>query len=263
MYLGVYWYYGFPTGLYDFDYFSFSRGLGGHADNPAELTATLRAPATDALLRQLATLVNRHPEGWLFVRRYGLDTLRISTGGHQLTDYDFMFAQAVEALLGEAGAELVAAPGLAEPTQTLRLAVESTRSLAYPRQQLLQLVSTGPGRYNAETLALRLDCHLSRPAKEDFIGALAAVAREGGLQAFYYFEKVVAGTVNLMLFFTNGRQGIGLQAKRYTEVAPFESAVAAVLQQYQAREGHRGGLASYPREGPTIELMVDQDFVLG
>jgi hypothetical protein len=49
MVLGVYWYYGFPEGLYHFDFFTHRPGIGGSSGGPAELTATVHAPDPAAL----------------------------------------------------------------------------------------------------------------------------------------------------------------------------------------------------------------------
>jgi hypothetical protein len=43
MILGTYWYFHFPTSLYEFDYFEFKNSHGGHADNPAELITNIKA----------------------------------------------------------------------------------------------------------------------------------------------------------------------------------------------------------------------------
>ena len=67
MLLGVYWYYGFPEGLYHFDFFAYRPGIGGSSGGPAELTATVQAPDPAALLAEVRTVAARYPDGYLDV----------------------------------------------------------------------------------------------------------------------------------------------------------------------------------------------------
>jgi hypothetical protein len=53
MILGTYWYFGFPTGLYEFEYFEFGPGYGGHADNPAELVTYIEVEFPERMIYDL------------------------------------------------------------------------------------------------------------------------------------------------------------------------------------------------------------------
>ncbi len=80
MLLGVYRYYGFSKSLYHFDFFTFRPGLGGYTDGPAELMATVQAPAPGA--RRAA----RSPDGCLAGGAYGAQ-LHLTLGNYARTDY--------------------------------------------------------------------------------------------------------------------------------------------------------------------------------
>ena len=104
MNLGVYWYFGFPEGLYNFEYLTFQKGNGGHADNPAELITNIIVQKPDDLIDKLKLLINQHKEGFLFIYRDN-NRLQIVTGGYQLFDYDFLLAKEVELLLKNENAD--------------------------------------------------------------------------------------------------------------------------------------------------------------
>jgi hypothetical protein len=68
--------------------------------------------------------------------------------------------------------------------------------------------------------------------------------------------------VNLMVFFGNGRQGVGGQPLRYTDTAALKTAMLACLVAHGGQPRHLGGYpADYPRRGPHVVRMVDAAFV--
>nr|GFD05826.1 hypothetical protein [Tanacetum cinerariifolium] len=91
MLLGVYWYYGFPEGLYHFDFFAYRPGIGGSSGGPAELTATVQAPDPAALLAEVRAVATRYPDGYLDVYAQG-PLVRLMLGDWALTDYTFHLA---------------------------------------------------------------------------------------------------------------------------------------------------------------------------
>ena len=79
----------------------------------------------------------------------------------------------------------------------------------------------------------------------------------------YYFDREVAQEVNLMLFFSNGRQGVGGCPLRYTDVGALAEAVARELAAHRGRAGYRGSWPTdYPTRGPHVVRIVDEDLVL-
>ena len=66
-----------------------------------------------------------------------------------------------------------------------------------------------------------------------------------------------------MLFFGNGRQGVGGQPLRYTDTEALNTAVLACLAAHQGQPRHLGGYPdAYPRRGPHVVRVVDAAFTL-
>ncbi|WP_345049613.1 hypothetical protein [Hymenobacter glaciei] len=262
MLLGVYWYYGFPTGLYHFDFFTFRPGLGGHADGPAELTATVYAPAPIALLDQVRALAARYPEVHLVGDAQG-QYLRLTLGGYSLSDYAFYVARELEKVLRGQQATLTAG-AMPAGAEFLRLAAPQDMTPPYHSGGILQAVSSSPGHCQAETRYLRLDCHLPLARKSGFVEALDKVCQEIALDVLYYFDLEIGQQVNLMLFFSNGRQGVDGQPLRYTNANSLADSVAQCLAAHGGQPSHPGNYpAHYPKRGPHIVRMVDAAFMLG
>jgi hypothetical protein len=261
MLLGVYWYYGFPEDLYHFDFFSFRAGLGGHADGPAELTVTVRAPDPAGLLAAVQAVATRYPEGYIFGKAHGA-LLRLDLGDYALTDYTFQVAGELENVLRQYHATPTTEP-LPADTPLLRLAAphDPTPPYRYGDGQL-QAVSSHPGRHQGQAALLRLDCHLPLAQQADFLAALNDVCEQFDLDVLYYFDRKIGLQLNLMVFFGNGRQGVGGQPLRYTDTAALKIAVLASLAAHGGQAKHLGAYANYPSRGPHIVRVVDADFVL-
>jgi hypothetical protein len=262
MLLGVYWYYGFPEGLYHFDFFTFGAGRGGHADGPAELMATVRAPDPVALLAAVQAVAARYPEGYIFGNAHGA-VLRLDLGDYALTDYTFHVAGELEKVLRQHHATPTTEP-IPTDTPRLRLAEphDPTPPYSYGDGQL-QAVSSHPGQHQAQAALLRLDCHLPLAQKADFLAALNDLCAQFALAVLYYFDHKIGLQLNLMVFFGNGRQGVGGQPLRYTDTAAFKTATLAALATHGGQTEHLGAYpAAYPRRGPHVVRVVDADFVL-
>jgi hypothetical protein len=262
MLLGVYWYYGFPDDLYHFDFFTFQAGRGGHADGPAELTATVQAPNPAALLAAVQAVAARYPEGYVFGKLHGA-LLHLALSDYALTDYTFHVAGELEKVLRHHHAtpttELLPAD-----TPLLRLAEphDPTPLYSYGDGQL-QAVSSHPRKHHAQAALLRLDCHLPLAQQADFLTALEGLCKQFGLDVLYYLDRKISLQVNLMVFFGNGRQGVGGQPLRYTDTAALKTAVLAALAAHGGQPEHLGHYpADYPGRGPHVVRVVDADFVL-
>jgi len=262
MLLGVYWYYGFPEGLYHFDYFTFRPGIGGSSGGPAELTATVQAPDPAALLTRVRAVAARYPDGYLEGYAHG-SLVRLVLGDWALTDYTFHVAGELETVLRQQQATPTTEP-LPADTPLLRLAEPQDPTSPYSYGDgVLQAVSSRPGRHRAEVALLRLDCHLPLAQQAGFLAGLEALCAQFALDVLYYFDRKIAPQVNLMLFFGNGRQGVGGQPLRYTDTTAHKAAVLACLAAHGGQSGHLGDYpAYYPRRGPHVMRMADADFVL-
>jgi hypothetical protein len=266
MLLGVYWYYGFPKDLYHFDFFTFRPGRGGHADGPAEFTATVRAPDPAALLAQVRAVAARYPDGYLDAYAFGKaphERLHLDLGDYALTDYTFHLAGELENVLRQQQAAPTT-ESLPPDTPLLRLAEPHDPTPPYQYGDgLLQAVSSAPQKQQAEVALLRLDCHLPLARQADFLAALGALCEQSGLDVLYYLDYEVPPQTNLMVLLGNGRQGVGGQPLRYTDPAALKTAVLASLAAHEGQAGHLGGYpAHYPRRGPHVVRMVDAAFIL-
>ncbi len=261
MLLGVYWYRYFPEGLYRFDFFTFRAGLGGHADGPAELTATVQAPDPPALLAEVRAVASRHPEVRLSGEARG-PFLRLTVGGYTLSDYAFFVAGELEKVFRRQHAALATEP-LPAGAQSSCLTTPEEDATQPVSGGLLQAVSSPAGRYRADTLSLRLDCHLPLAHKSAFLADLNQRCQAASLDVLYYLDYEVPPQVNLMLFFSNGRQGVGGQPLRYTNAHALTVPVALCLANHEGQPGHLGSYPEYyPENGPHIVRMADAAFVL-
>ena len=260
MNLGVYWYFGFPEGLYNFEYFTFQKGNGGHADNPAELITNIIVQKPDDLIDKLKLLIDQHKEGFLFIYRDN-NRLQIVTGGYQLFDYDFLLAKEVELLLKNDNAELTTNSKF-ETNQLVKLSGANKKDQSLPTKKYLQVVGSNLRKANAETMSLRLDCCLAIKNKGSFINKLSEIAKSVNINVFYYYDCDFSDKTNLMLFFTNGRQGLDLQPKQEINILSFEQKIEQLFTEYQVTVGHQRGDNIYPKNGPNIQLIVDKEYIL-
>ena len=262
MLLGVYWYYGFPEGLYHFDFFAYRPGIGGSSGGPAELAATVRAPDPAALLAAVQAVATRYPEGYIFGKTHG-EVLHLDLGDWGLPDYTFFVASELEKVLRQQQAVLTTKLLPADvPLLRLAEAHDPTPPYSYGDGQL-QAVSSRPGKHRAEIALLRLDCHLPLAQQAYFIAALDDLCAQFGLDVLYYSDRKIGLQLNLMVFFGNGRQGVGGRPLRYTDTAVLKAAVLASLAAHEGQTGHLGSYpAGYPRRGPHVVRVVDADFIL-
>lgn len=261
MILGTYWYFDFPTGLYEFDFFKFYKGYGGHADNPAELSATFEAVRPEVIIEDLRKLIAQYAQGFLLVH-HNAHQLKIATRAHHLFDYDFLLIEEVEKIVEKHGARPAPDKVLVKPTPIKLYGENSKNNISYPQHTFLQVVGSELKKHHAENLKLRVDCNLDLKHKKDFIEDVRSIAKEEGLDVFYYYDSEVKNTANLMLFFTNGRQGLNLKPKKYTGTVRFGNKLEQALMRHQAKAGFIAGYEHYPKNGPYIEMIIEQDMIL-
>lgn len=261
MILGTYWYFAFPTDLYKFDFFEFKKGYGGHVDNPAELVASFETAHPGKIIDDLKELIDRYPEGTLFICQEN-NKLRIGTAGHQLFDYDFLIITEVEKLLKNHKAYLIKDEGFSNPAITRICNKTDQDKIIYPKKGFLQVVGSDLKKHNAENVKLRLDCHLELADKDKFVNELKAVATEEQIDVFFYYDQDFNDKTNLMLFFTNGRQGLHLAKKKFIDTARMEEKIEKIALANKVEFGHISGAGLYPQNGPKIEMMIEQEFIL-
>ena len=241
MLLGVYWYYGFPEGLYSFDFFTFQAGRGGHADGADDHRARAQ------LIRPAGRRASRGgslPDGYLFGKAHD-SLLHLDLGDYALTDYTFHVASELEQVLRQQQATFTTELLPAE-APLLRLAAPQDPTLPYSYGDgQFQAVSSAPRKHQAQLALMRLDCHLPLARQADLLAAIEALCVQFGLDVLYYFDRKIPPQVNLMVFFGNGRQGVSGQPLRYTDTAALKTAVLACLAKQGGQPQHLG---DYPAD---------------
>ena len=238
MIVGVYWYFKFPDHLYDFQFFKFFPGLGGHADNPAELAARIQVKNTDDFIPKLEALKSDFKKTYLHLNIDG-NQIIINIGDHMLFDFHFQFAEEVEELLIRENAVLLDA--------SLPFTIQSSKNYPPEREEFkniehrfIQMVGSDFKKSNAEHYAARIDCNLPLQYKKELIDDLIRISREENLHVFYYNDFDFKDHCNLMLFFTNGRQkketiqkvdinSFGRKVRQLSQKYPFNSVILEVL----------------------------------
>lgn len=258
MILGVYWYFKSPENLYHFNFFKFFEGYGGHADNAAELAARVQVENIDDFIGKLEDLKTLFKESFLFLN-INENQLIISIGSHQLFDFDFQFALEIEELLIRENALLLDS-GIPFKTLSTKTFHSEGKNFGNNEHRFLQIVGSDFKKNNAENLSIRIDCNLPVADKQFFINGLGSICREENLNVFYYKEHDFNSHCNLMLFFTNGRQN--KDNIQTVNLNSFGNKVRQLTQKYQVYFGHLEGLKYYPQNGPQVELMVDEEYIL-
>ncbi|WP_106915001.1 hypothetical protein [Chryseobacterium aurantiacum] len=258
MILGVYWYFKFPENLYHFKFFRFFEGYGGHADNEAELVARVQVSNIENLIRQLEELKLQFKRTYLSLA-IKEDQLIISIGDHQLFDYHFQFAKKIEDVLIQENAELLGSdsPFKAQLNKNYPPKREDFENIEY---RFIQIVGSEFKKNNAENLSIRIDCNLPLADKKNFIADLIPICQEENINVFYYKDYDFNNHCNLMLFFSNGQQR--KDAIQTVHVNSFGNKVRQLSQKYSLHFGHFGGLSNYPQNGPHIELMIDEEYII-
>jgi hypothetical protein len=262
MILGTYWYFGFPAGLYEFEYFEFGPGYGGHADNPAELVTYVEVELPEKMIHDLRSLVDTYEEGYLFIYQDGRK-MKIGTASHHLYDYDFLFMTEVDKLLKNEKIKKIEKQGF---PHSKFIRIEKKRASGedlynYPGKKILQIVSSDRKKYNAENSFFRLDCNLNTSHKINFIADLKRISEHEGIKVMFYYDFEYKNVTNLILFFTNGRQGLNFSRKQLVNAVSFENKIEGTMLTYDVKPGHEGGY-DFDFNNPGIELMVDREFIM-
>lgn len=257
--LGVYWYFGFPEGLYTYHYFKFFPGYGGRADNPAELSTIVRVNDSVHFLHDLQRGVEHHPFSYLRVTVSG-NLFHISIGGYQLFDFDFKLIEYVDQLLIHSKAEVISHPEFVNPVTHQFIGTKLLQH-TYPRLKTLQVTGSDKKKSNAECCALRLDCHIDTADELNFTQALKELMLQSGINVMYYYRTEKNGMANLMYFFTNGRQGNNSEPV-LVHLSRLDTNIEALMTIHVAEKNHLPDI-EYPAYGArNIVLMRDEEFIL-
>lgn len=257
MILGTYWFYAFPDDLYTYDYFKFRKGLGGQASTPAELLTTVIYKNPTILINELSQLIVQHEDAFIFIDQKE-EHLRIGTGGYYVHDYEFELCKKIEVLFRKLGVSKSNHNDF-QKTEVIRLTNPKEKTIPY-RQKLFQVVGSDIGKHNAESAALRLDCHIKTENKEAFMNDLLSCSDQLNIHVIFYSEKEIETDTNIMLFLTNGRQGVGLQVKQKVNIQSIEEKMEELMLKHQVHLKHLKGIKNYPLGERIFLKTCDKEF---
>lgn len=252
MILGNYWYYHFPKGLYPYHFFEFVKGLGGHADGPAEIRTCVKVTDPDQLLVSLQELVHAHRDASVMVFHLG-PFIAIEVSDYHLFDFEFELCAKIEMMLQDHGATPCTREDL-RGGKLIRMKHPDYIRVEFVPKKLFQVVSTDKAPFNAESISLRLDCLIFISAIEPFLEGLLAYAEHWNINTIYYISKEIGPRTNLMLFFSNGRQGVRLQPKQHVDIARIEKELQSLMDQHKVQHKHLSGQGIYP-SGDRVTLL--------
>lgn len=259
MILGVYWYFKFPDNLYQFKYFQFFQGYGGHTDNLAELQARVEVQHPENILLKFEKLVSQYPSAFLYVG-INENQILISINDYYLFDFYFQLAAEIENILT---AENAISSDVKEPfvKQTEKIFRNNwDGKFTTIQHKFIQIVGSEFKKNNAENLSIRIDCNIPLSHKNDFIKEVKTICSEEKLNIFYYHIAKFNNHCNLMLFFTNGRQK--KDNTQFVNINSFGSKLFELSQKHPLYFGHFKGLEYYPTHNLTIELMKDEEYII-
>ncbi|TZF99656.1 hypothetical protein FW781_06930 (plasmid) [Chryseobacterium panacisoli] len=258
MILGVYWCFKFPDHLYDFTFFKFYPGYGGHADNPAELAARVQVENITDFLIKLEKLKTNFRQTHVQVNING-NQLIINIGDYLLFDYHFQLATEIEELLIRENALLLdsSIPFIIQFNKSYPPERDEFKSIEH---RFIQMVGSDFKKNNAENYMVRIDCNLPLQHKQNLIHDLVQICQEENLNVFYYHDSDFNEHCNLMLFFSNGRQK--KENIQQVDINSFGSKVRLLTQKYSLHFGHFGSFKEYPLQGPHVSLMLDKEYIV-
>ncbi|MDP9960296.1 hypothetical protein [Chryseobacterium lathyri] len=256
MILGVYWYFKFPENVYSFQFFNFLKGFGGHVDNPAELEARVSVDHPESFIKKLEELHFRFKRMYLDIK-VNENQFLISTGDYTLFDEHFQFVSEIERLLFHHNAVLLDLPF--EMKSSRRFSPEN-KNFETIGHRFMQITGSDFKKNNAENLSVRIDCNLPAANKKDLINDLIRICTEENIQVFYYYGCDFKQHSNLMFIFSNGRQMEN--SVQDVDINTFGNKVRRLEQKYPLHFGLFGGMEYYPRNGPFVELITDEEYIL-
>lgn len=259
MILGVYWAFKFPEKIYSYDFFKYRGTKGGHAHSPSELFMNCRTKNPDVLIDKLNKVIVDNPFGRLFIYKKE-DCLSIATGSYFLFDYDFLLTKKIE--------EILKSEQITDINETETKGGELIRIVgdkrfhetdSYPKQGFFQLVGSEITDYNSELYSIRFDCNILSSELNNFLSDLKTILNEENITLAFYIDKIADKRINLMMFFTNGRQGLDLNLLITTNACSLENKIENLKSKYSLEFGFVKGY--YPDSKRKEIMIIDEEFL--
>lgn len=259
MILGVYWAFKFPEKIYSFDFFKYRGTKGGHAHAPSELFMNCKAENPDILIDKLNRVIIDNPFGRLFIYKKE-NCLSIKTGSYFLFDYDFLLTKKIEEILkGEQITDVNETD--TKGGELIRIIGDKRfhESESYPKKGFFQTVGSEITNFNSELSAIRFDCNILNSELRDFLTDLKTILTEENITLAFYIDKIADKRINLMMFFTNGRQGLGLKPLITTDACSLENKIENLKSKYSLEFGFIKGY--YPDSKRKEIMIIDEEFL--
>ncbi|MBI1835858.1 MAG: hypothetical protein HYR91_01190 [Flavobacteriia bacterium] len=263
MTVGTYWYSEFPSKLYNFEYFKFIGGGFGYAEIEAKLVTTIEVNKPYKIISRLKELINSHNEVTLFVFE-GDSQMKIGIESYTLFDYHFLFITEIEKMLREENIKIVNIENDDYKYPKFFFLYDETYQKKKNKwtPSILKLERNNLKNNNGFNIKFRLDCNLSVNHKIAFINEIKTICREHGIEALYFFEKIINQSSNLMILITNGRQGLKLLPTNDINTDLLQSQISFIMKKYNVEIGYSEEITLYQNIEPIIELMGEQEFII-
>jgi len=261
MILGINWFREFPIELYDYKFFNFRRSPGGHADYPAELETLIQTSTCEQLVEQIQELVNCYKQARIFLKIRN-NNLKIMIGWYSLFDFDFSFANEVERLLTKNNVNFSNEEGFTNE-ELLKLGNHNLyNEFKYPKIENSSIVYSSPGKNNAITSSLRIDCNVVKEEYNELIYKLNKIGDECNFNSIYISQKQSKSRdrENLSIFLTNGRQGRNLNEMIVSDGVKTEQMINNLDSENLIQFGQIGDWKFSPSKIKTIVRVEDKEY---
>lgn len=259
MILGINWYREFPNGLYSYKFFEFRRSPGGFADHPAELIAKIKSEFSNYLYTEIENFISQYPQARLFVRRKE-SKLEISIGWYSLFDFDFCLANEIDKIINKCDAVKIINENFSG-CEILRLGNHNLyQGFYYPKIENAGIVYSDLAKHNAINSAYRITCNILNTELEETINKFKQISKICNFNTFFYTKAELVNRINLYLFLTNGRQGLGLNQMEISDGNRLEVEINTLLSKEKIKLGQSGDYNYSPKGKVYIVKIENKDF---
>ncbi|TDD75142.1 hypothetical protein [Flavobacterium caseinilyticum] len=260
--LGVYWSYYLPESIFHINFFKFEEALSGFDDRPASLTATVYTFNPKKVIKRIKEIHDKYNDCEICIFRQG-NNLKISMVNYALYDYDFFVLNKIESYLNKnwlvfQRSEIKHSKN--ENLIRLKKVNENLENEYNPNKNIKIYYSTR-NKYSSVSKFIHINCYIATKIKSAYIEDIKEIAISENLNVLYYSEFIKSDISNLHISVSNGRQGINGIKKNYTNIRRFEDKLNTLFEKYNVTFDFQEGF-DYDSKGITIEMMVDEDFVI-
>ena len=262
MLLGVYWSYYLPESIFHINFFKFEEALGGFDDRPASLTATIYTLNPKKVIKRIKEIHNKYNDCEICIFRQG-NNLKIWMVNYELYDYDFFVLNKIESYLNKNWLVFQRSEIKHSNNENLIILKKVNENLEndYHPNKNIKIYYSARNKFSSVSKFIHINCYITTKLKSDYIADIKEIAISENLNILYYSEFIKSDISNLQISVSNGRQGKNGIKKNYTNVRRFEDKLNALFEKYNVTFDFQEGF-DYDSKGITIEMMIDEDFVV-